>query len=245
MGLFSDDNWAGALGSFASAGINYVATSHGAYKQYKYQRKLQDQAYQQSRQFRRSSYQDTVKSLRKANLNPALAYGNGAVSTGFQSAGTAQSEDYSGAVSSALDALRLRKENKLTDAQTHNIDTQTYKNQMENYYFPSIQEATIDNIKSNTALQEMQTTGQMITNKYLPRKMKAEIFSLYNNAKANLTNAQANMNNASSNSWYNYHRSLGFGESKNNSAQKNFSVHGLGFGIDYGYSRGKGRSKNY
>lgn len=235
----------GALGAVASSALSGIAGGIGAYKQYKYQRKLQDQAYQQSRQFRKTAYPDTVRSLRKANLNPALAYGNGAVSTGFQSAGTAQSEDYSGAVSSALDALRLRKENKLTDAQTHNLDTQTYRNQMENYYFPSIQEATIDNIKSNTALQEMQTTGQMITNDYLPDKMKADIYSLYNNAKANLTNAQANMKSATSSSWYNYHRSLGYGQSDNNSAHKNFSIHGLGFGFDYGYTRGKGNSKNY
>lgn len=76
-----------------------------------------------------TAYQRAMEDMRKAGLNPILAYNQGGSSSpsGAQSSGASAQmvNELSGAVSTALDAKRLRfeienmkKQNKLLDAQT-------------------------------------------------------------------------------------------------------------------------------
>lgn len=107
----------GAVGGAVSAGINYAATqatnaaqAAASNKQMKFQERMSSTAYQRA-----------MEDMRRAGLNPMLAYGGGASSpAGSQpSLSAPQMEDFlSGNVSSALDARRLRKEIEATESQT-------------------------------------------------------------------------------------------------------------------------------
>lgn len=199
MSLFGADGANQALGMLGASAISYLAQSHGAYKQYKYQKKLQEHAaglnYAYGKKTALNQYGWTRQSLENADYNPMLAVSQGPVgmSSGFTSTGSAQSEDYSSAVNSALDYAKYYQDKKLnnatvkkTEADTHLADTQTYRNQIDNYYAPSIAEANLQNIQSATSLQQMQATSQMLENKYIPKKRKAEIYNLYKSAEASL-----------------------------------------------------------
>lgn len=190
----------GFLGSLGSSALSFAGASHGAYKQYQYQKKLQKYAYNISRKYRQTAYQDTRSDLEKANYNPMLAVSQGSTSSGMASAGSAQSEDYSGAVNSAMDYARYRLEknlNKEVVDKTHeeklNLETQTYGQSIQNYYAPSIAEAQIAQIQSATALQQMQTLAQQLENQFIPDKRKAEIYNLYSTAQSMAKSANASM----------------------------------------------------
>lgn len=213
MSFFENDGAMTALGSLGSSALSFLGASHGAYKQYKYQRELQQQAaslnYKYGKKTALNQYGWTRKSLESADYNPMLAVSQGPVgmSSGFTSAGSAQSEDYSAVATSALDFARYGLEKKLnkstvnkTDAEKDLVDTQIIGNHIDNYFNPYLKSATIANIQSATALQEQQTLAQIITNKYLPDSLKSQIYSNFENANASLNQAQASLIQSNTNS---------------------------------------------
>lgn len=213
MSFFGDDGANQALGMIGASAISYASTMHGAYKQYKYQKKLQEQAaslnYKYGRKAALNQYGWTRKSLENADYNPMLAVSQGPVgmSSGFTSPGSAQSEDYSSAVDYALDYARYGLEKKLNKSSVNKlnadkdlVDTQIVGNNIDNYFNPYIKSATIANIQSATALQEQQTLAQIITNKYLPDKLKSEIYNNFEVANASLGQAQASLIQSNTNS---------------------------------------------
>lgn len=115
-----------AGGSVLNSAIGLVAANHGAYRQYKYNSKLQQQAAQLNYKYAKKSAKNSPlwnrAGLEKAGYNPMLAVQN--ATSGANSSWTSPSSvsqpDYAGAVgntiSNATDMLRLKNENAQSES---------------------------------------------------------------------------------------------------------------------------------
>ena len=109
-----------AVGSLAVGGLNYLGAREANAANKKIAREQMDFQERMSN----TAHQRQVEDLKKAGLNPALAYGGGGAST--PSGASAQmTNQLSGAVSSAMEFARMqaevanmKKTNALLDAQT-------------------------------------------------------------------------------------------------------------------------------
>lgn len=205
---------AGALaaGAAISGVLGGASSALGSYKQYKYQKKLQAQSaqlnYKYGKKTALNQYGWTRKSLEDAGYNPILAVSQGPVgmSGGYTSAGSAQSEDYSGLVNSALDFARYSQEKELNkanvkkaNADTRLSDTQADSNEISNLFAPNRIQAEIDNVNSAKDLNIARTTGEILKNEWYPKYMKSEISALNAGAYSNILNANSNNLNANVN----------------------------------------------
>lgn len=115
-------NYAGAQ---AANEMNYKI----ARKQMQFQERMSNTAYQRS-----------MEDMKKAGLNPILAYGQGGASSPGGASATMQNE-FSGAVSSAIDSLRARQEVKNLKAQQELLEAQ----ERETYNRVALNNSQIEN----------------------------------------------------------------------------------------------------
>ena len=100
----------GGLFSLAGTGLQSWSQSEEAEKQRDWQEYMASTAYQR-----------TMKDMRKAGLNPILAYSQGSTGAGPGAAATSMPNMLEGLGASAQEAMRLEEELKV-------MDTQSYKN---------------------------------------------------------------------------------------------------------------------
>nr|QJB20505.1 MAG: DNA pilot protein [Microvirus sp.] len=148
MGLFSGITNAvksigGAVGDFFDSGAGtFVGSLLGSGAQYMSgrdtnaanaamaQRQMEFQSAENQKEMADTQYQRGVKDLKKAGLNPMLAYSNGgaAAPSGVTSAGASavmENPMKSNALSSALEAARLKAQAEQVSAQTENVRADT------------------------------------------------------------------------------------------------------------------------
>jgi hypothetical protein len=138
----------GAAGNLGTAYLNYRATKRTneanaqiAKDQMAFQERMSNTAYQRS-----------MKDMKKAGLNPMLAYAQGGASSPAGASATMQTPDFSpigAAVSSALDARRLKKEIKAVDS-TVKLNEASEKRQ------------TADANLANTTAKEVETKNKVL-----------------------------------------------------------------------------------
>lgn len=110
-----------------------------------------EKLWKMQRRFEERRYQTMVADMRAAGLNPMLAAGGG--DTPSAPGASVPQETVSGAVSSALQSMRLKKDIEVADAQIENLKQDTDK---------KVSERALNSAVYNRVLEE--TTGQQISN---------------------------------------------------------------------------------
>lgn len=147
-------------GSLLTAGLSGVISHQSAYRQFKYQRALQNHAYDLNLKSLQESPSATRQGLESAGYNPMLAVSNGTYGSnaGSISAGNSTAPDYSSMISNALDFQRVKNETASREAQVENFNADSRdKNasaankEAENPYIAPRQKAEIGKTQAETA----------------------------------------------------------------------------------------------
>lgn len=156
--------FASAAQSAADAGMAAVANNRS--------KAAARKAYARFRQARQTAYQDTMGDMRLAGLNPILAYSQGATGgSAIQQSRAPHSGNTvnaASAVSSAVQAKRVKNENALLVQQRQQVEAAT--DQADSVI--SLNEAAEDELRARKLLTQNNAQGQHIKNvkegKYLP-----------------------------------------------------------------------------
>lgn len=123
-----------AIGGIATAGLNQLFAGANSARSAKYSTKLMRYQDNLNRYYTRDSYSLMRQGLSKAGYNPLLALGSSA-NTAMPSASQGISDSDSGAqaVSSAIESMRIRNENKLRKSQVDLNKSQEDLNTQQTY----------------------------------------------------------------------------------------------------------------
>lgn len=180
-------NWVGAAGSIISGGLNYLGQRQAnASNAQQAQQQMEFQADQTS-----TSYQRGVADMRKAGLNPMLAYSQGGADSGAGASAQMQNEMQPG-VNSALSAMHTLQELQsmqaqvdLTEAQSRNVDAQTATELVR----PSFVKAGTTDLKQSAEQREADIRWQLLRNRLLGETFDAQSSEI--SSAADLRKAQA------------------------------------------------------
>lgn len=153
-----------AIGSLISSGIQYRNQSKLLAQQNEYNQQMADLAYQRDlEQWERENAYNTpaeqIERLKQAGLNPNLLYGNGSASTGNASS----SPSYNAPMS---EINRYNGDYGIQDA------ANGVSNAINQYVQTKLGQAQINNIQSNTALNNLRGISQQIANTSDSKKLK-------------------------------------------------------------------------
>lgn len=164
------------LGSSAvSAGMSFKQNKELQQRQFDYQERMADTAYQRA-----------TNDMRAAGLNPIMAgmsqTGASTPSGGIPSGGNVNlGEGMSNGIATALQVQKNKAETKYLDEQA------------------KTEKAKRENFEANTGLQKMQRIGQEIDNMNMPEKYKQEFKQMASQTVLNYATASANQVNATAN----------------------------------------------
>lgn len=228
---------AGFLSGLAGFGLNQVSSALASSRQWKYTQRammLQDEL---NRNYFKWSSQNgpsfSRKGYEKAGYNPLLALGsnlsgNGAIYSG--SASMSDSDQGSEAISSALDAMRLKNENKLAKSQVKVNESQSDLNTQQTYKTLADEIAS----RSNSAVYEA-TEQKILNDIYWDNEKNKELIKQIQ-AETKYINERSRGFSASSSKSYGGSISPNFGIDKKK-GKVGFGISGSG-----NYSESKSRS---
>ncbi len=192
-----------ALGSIAGSAIGGIASNASAFKQYKYQRKLNEQMadlnYRYGKKATVNQYGWQRKGLETAGYNPMLAIqgASGPANSSFASNGSAQQADMSSMghlVSNATDILQARKNVEQADsnielnkANSDKLNAEATAQTIKNGYLDKREQKEIENIEGQSSL--LRSQSNYYDNVLENQEKIAEI-----QANANVTSARIGAN---------------------------------------------------
>ena len=222
----------GAGVSALSVGGNLATSALNSSRAWKYTQRAMTYQDQLNRAYTRDSYGLMREGLRNAGYNPLLALGSSANSAVYSGSSiNSDSDNGSQAVQSAIDAMRLRNENKLVKTQAKVNESQSDLNTQLTY------KALADEINSRSSSAVQNATEQKILNDiYWDNETNREIIKRIR-AETKFTNERARGFSASSSQSKNY------GIGANGSAGKGkFKVGSVGIDANYGSSKSSSKS---
>lgn len=191
VGDFFDSGAGSFVSGLLGSGAQYLggrdtnaANAAMAARQMDFQREENQKAMDFSREMADSQYQRGVRDLKKAGLNPMLAYSNGgaAAPTGVTSSGASavmQNPVPSNSFSNALEAMRIKAQANQVEAQTDNVKADT-ANKL----------ATASNIEADTNLKTRQAY-QANTQGNVNQASERNLLELINKIKAETSYSSA------------------------------------------------------
>lgn len=164
--------WSAIAGVLISALSSAISSGSSAYSSRVQTNRAEAMAERQmrfQRNQRSTSYQVAMEDMRRAGLNPMLAYDQGGAQAMSGAMGTATGPDFSGAVSSALQAARVAQEFRQIDASIKNLAASTKKQEAE----ADVAKEVIQRTKAETSLTQ---ANSALTQYNLPKaKTRAEL----------------------------------------------------------------------
>lgn len=166
--MFGADGANQAIGNVLSTAIGVVAANHGAYKQYKYNKKLQAQAAKLNYDYGIKSLQNSPSAQRQglesAGYNPMLAVQNSTTgaNAGWTSNSSVEAPDYPGAISAGIanaqSFKRLENETRTAESQiktneatAENQSAEAANKRAQNPYISKQAEAELGKTSAETA----------------------------------------------------------------------------------------------
>lgn len=195
------------LGNFTGAGLGQFFSGRKMYRQYKYQRALQEQAAQLNYNYQLDSARNLPgaqrQGLESAGYNPLLALGNFNATNGYTSAGSAgiatdPNIDMSGDAVNAYKVGKLERDmNKKQQEQIDSIIKNNDANTANAYEQAKTEEMKRQHYQSQIDLNSIQQQLGRKDLNWRDRLYLKDIETAYTNAAANRLGAQAAMSNAS------------------------------------------------
>lgn len=127
--------WAALGTAAASAASSFASGAASSWKQYKYQKRLNQQAYNLTQRGYREQYGNMRQGLENAGYNPLLAV-NGGMSGAAFSGGSASAPnmDFAGSMNAFTNAKQQRSQNEVNEATVRQLDSQVGVNNAETNY---------------------------------------------------------------------------------------------------------------
>lgn len=233
--------------SLFGGALGMLSGGTSAYQQYKYQKKLNQHAYDLTQQGYRESYGNIRQGLVNAGYNPLLAVNGMSGATFSGGSASAANMDGSGYANSYTNAKQQRSQQALNDASIAQLESQVGVNNAEANYKEGLLQSelikqtgySVDNQIKELERQKSKKELSIYDERLLEelknlRKdtalKEAKASQAYSDAVSNRIQAEAAETNAKGSYYYNTHRALGFSES--NSSSSDYSASGKLFEFD-------------
>ncbi|UNI72404.1 MAG: DNA pilot protein [Chaetfec virus UA24_2340] len=226
--------WAAIGQAAASAASSFASGAASSFKQYKYQKRLNQQAYDLTQRGYREQYGNMRQGLENAGYNPLLAV-NGGMSGATFSGGSASAPnmDFAGSMNAFTNAKQQRSQNEVNDATVKQLESQVGVNNAEANYKEGLLQSEIikqSGYDLDNAIKDLQRQKEQKELDIWDKKLLSELENIQQDttlkrahayqaqmdaissriqAGASVTNAKANYMNATEGNPYRLGREIG------------------------------------